>query len=32
MGKFVNVHFVSARKEGRDSEVRKVVERDPTWS
>jgi hypothetical protein len=28
MGKFVKVHFTSIRKEVRDSEVRKVVERD----
>jgi hypothetical protein len=27
MGKFVKVHFTSARKEARASEVRKVVER-----
>jgi hypothetical protein len=26
------VRFASARKEARASEVRKVVERDPTWS
>jgi hypothetical protein len=32
MGKFVNVRFASARKKVRDSEVRKVVERDPAWS
>jgi hypothetical protein len=32
MGKFLKVHFTSARKEARASEVRKVVERDPTWS
>jgi hypothetical protein len=32
MGKFVKVHFTSARKEARASEVRKAVERDPTWS
>jgi hypothetical protein len=30
--KFVKVRFASARKEARVSEVRKVVERDPTWS
>jgi hypothetical protein len=28
MGKFVKVHFTSARKEARASEVRKVVERE----
>jgi hypothetical protein len=28
MGKFVKVHFTSARKEVRASEVRKAVERD----
>jgi hypothetical protein len=28
----VKVHFTSARKEARASEVRKAVERDPTWS
>jgi hypothetical protein len=28
----VNVCFASARKEVRASKVRKVVERDPTWS
>jgi hypothetical protein len=32
MGKFVKVHFTSARKEARASEVRKVVKRDLTWS
>jgi hypothetical protein len=31
MGKFVKVRFTSARKEARDSEVKKVVERDPAW-
>jgi hypothetical protein len=30
--KFVKVHFTSARKEAGASDVRKVVERDPTWS
>jgi hypothetical protein len=30
MGKFVKVHFASARKEAIASGVRKVVERDPT--
>jgi hypothetical protein len=30
--KFVKVHFASARKEAGASDVRKVVERDPTWS
>jgi hypothetical protein len=30
--KFVKVYFASEKKEIRDSEVRKVVERDPTWS
>jgi hypothetical protein len=30
--KFVNVCFTSAWKEARASEVRKVVERDPSWS
>jgi hypothetical protein len=29
MGKFVKIHFASAKKEARTSEVRKVVERDP---
>jgi hypothetical protein len=28
----VNVLFASERKEARASEVRKAVERDPTWS
>jgi hypothetical protein len=28
----VKVRFTSLRKEGRASEVRKAVERDPTWS
>jgi hypothetical protein len=28
----VKVRFTAARKEARASEVRKVVERDPTWS
>jgi hypothetical protein len=32
MGKFVKVHFASARKEARASEVRKAVERDLAWS
>jgi hypothetical protein len=32
VGKFVKVCFTSARKETRDSEVRKVVERDLAWS
>jgi hypothetical protein len=32
MRKFLNVHFTSARKEARASEVRKTVERDPAWS
>jgi hypothetical protein len=32
MRKFVNARFISARKEARASEVRKVVERDPVWS
>jgi hypothetical protein len=32
MEKFVKVRFTSARKEVRASEVRKVVERDLTWS
>jgi hypothetical protein len=32
MGKFVNVRFAFVRKEVRASEVRKVVERDLTWS
>jgi hypothetical protein len=27
----MKVHFTSARKEVRDSEVRKTVERDPVW-
>jgi hypothetical protein len=31
MEKFVKVHFASARKEARASEVRKAVERDLTW-
>jgi hypothetical protein len=30
--KFVNVRFVSIRKEARASEVRKAVEKDPAWS
>jgi hypothetical protein len=30
MGKFMKVRFASARKEARDSEVRKTVEKDPT--
>jgi hypothetical protein len=30
--KFVKVHFTSARKEVRASEVRKMIERDPAWS
>jgi hypothetical protein len=29
MGKFVNVHFASARNEARANEVMKAVERDP---
>jgi hypothetical protein len=28
----VKIHFTSERKEVRASEVRKAVERDPTWS
>jgi hypothetical protein len=28
----VKIHFTSARKKARASEVRKVVERDPAWS
>jgi hypothetical protein len=28
----MNVCFTSERKEARASEVRKAVERDPTWS
>jgi hypothetical protein len=32
MGKFVKVRFASARKGSSASEVRKEVERDPTWS
>jgi hypothetical protein len=32
MEKFVMVRFASERKEGRASEVRKAVERDPAWS
>jgi hypothetical protein len=32
MGKFINIRFTSVRKEARASEVRKVVERYPTWS
>jgi hypothetical protein len=28
----VNVRFASERKEGRATKVRKVVERDPSWS
>jgi hypothetical protein len=32
MGKFVNIYFTSARKEARASEVRKVIERDSSWS
>jgi hypothetical protein len=30
--KFVNVYFTSARKEVRANKVKKVVQRDPTWS
>jgi hypothetical protein len=30
--KFVKVCFDSTKKEARASEVRKAVERDPTWS
>jgi hypothetical protein len=29
---FVKVRFTSVRKEGRASEVRKLVERDSVWS
>jgi hypothetical protein len=32
MRKFVKVCFTSARKVARASGVRKVVERDPSWS
>jgi hypothetical protein len=32
LGMFVKVRFASERKEARTSEVRNVVERDPTWS
>jgi hypothetical protein len=32
MEKFMKVCFTSERKEARDSEVRKAVERDPAWS
>jgi hypothetical protein len=32
MEKFVNVFFVSARKEARACEVGKVIEKDLTWS
>jgi hypothetical protein len=32
MGKFVNVHSASVRKEARASGVRKMVERDSAWS
>jgi hypothetical protein len=32
VGKFVKVCFASERKEAKASEVRKAVERDPTWS
>jgi hypothetical protein len=32
IGKFVKARFAFARKEARASEVRKAVERDPTWS
>jgi hypothetical protein len=32
VGKFVRVRFTSERKEARASEVRKAVEKDPTWS
>jgi hypothetical protein len=32
MGKFMKVCFAFARKEARGSEVRKVVERGPSWS
>jgi hypothetical protein len=30
MGKFMKVHFASIRKEARASEVKKMIERDPT--
>jgi hypothetical protein len=32
MRKFVNIRFTSVRKEATASKVRKLVERDPTWS
>jgi hypothetical protein len=32
MGKFMKVYFASVRKETRASGVKKVVERDQTWS
>jgi hypothetical protein len=32
MGKFVKVCFASVRKEVRANEVRKAVEKDPSWS
>jgi hypothetical protein len=32
MRKFVKVHFTSASKEARGSEVRKVIEKDPVWN
>jgi hypothetical protein len=32
MGKFVKARFASVCKEGRASEVRKVIERDLPWS
>jgi hypothetical protein len=32
VGKFMKARFASERKEARASEVRKAVERDPTWS
>jgi hypothetical protein len=30
--KFVKICFTSERKEERTSEVRKAIERDPSWS
>jgi hypothetical protein len=29
---FVKIRFTSERKEAKDSEVRKMVEREPAWS
>jgi hypothetical protein len=32
MAKFVKIRFTSVRKEVRASEVRKVIEKDSTWT